>query len=238
MEDPIGNWVWLAHFAGRRAALCLGDAGDTMAEALSRHFELTWLAEARPDELARLQTRLAPMAPAVRLLRVGPDALPLTPDSLDCVALHGLFDWWPGEGTTADRAAARTAFLAQCRGALRSGGCLYVSHANRLRQTLLEAASRAVTPWKRLAPDPAWRGPSPGAMAQALRRAGFRQVRSFYAAPSHTNARYVIPRTRQATLACERALFRERRGSPLRRPLAALGLHGVLYGGALHLASG
>src|SRR3954468_18565363 len=108
MEDPIGNWIWLADLAGRRAALCLGDAGDTMAEALSCHFELTWVAEARPAELARLQTRLAPMAPAVRLLRAGPDALPLAPGSLDCVALHGLFDWWPCEGTPVERATART----------------------------------------------------------------------------------------------------------------------------------
>src|SRR6267142_5714717 len=111
MEDPIGNWVWLADFAGRRAALCVGDAGDTMAEALSRHFALTCVAEARPIEFARLQTRLTPVAPAVRLVRAAPDALPLGLESLDCVTLHGLFDWWPGEGTPAERAAARAALL-------------------------------------------------------------------------------------------------------------------------------
>ena len=237
MEDPIGNWVWLADFAGRRAALCVGDAGATMAEALSRHFELTWVAEARPDELARLQARLAPAAPAVRLVRAGPDALPLAPETLDCVTLHGLFDWWPDEGTPAERTAARTALLADCRRALRPGGCLYVAHANHLRQTLLTAAATAVGPWKFLDQGPTWPGPSSGETASALHRAGFRRVRSFYADPSHMNARYVIPRTRQATLACERALFREERRSPLRRPLAALGLHGVLYGSVLYLAN-
>ena len=254
MEDPIGNWVWLADFAGTRAALCLGEAGDTMAEALSRHFELTWVAEARAGEFARLQTRLAPTAPAVRLVRAGPDALPFGAESLDCVTLHGLFDWWPGEGTHAERTKARAALLADSRRVLRPGGCLYVAHENRLRQTLRTAASKAGRPWKLVhtvarlvaqglgahsgdAPGPAWSGPSPGEMAQALRSAGFRRVRSFYADPSHMNPRYVIPRTRQATLACERALFRELQRSPMRRPLAALGLHRVLYGSVLHLAA-
>ena len=35
----------------------------------------------------------------------------------------------------------------------------------------------------------------------------------------------------------ERALFRELQRSPMRRPLAALGLHRVLYGSVLHLAA-
>jgi len=236
MENPIGNWVWLADFAGRHAAFCVGDAGDTMAEALSRHFEQTWVAEARAGEFARLCTRLATAAPAVRLVCAGPDVLPLGPESLDCVTLHGLFDWWPGEGTRAERTAARTALLADCRRALRPGGCLYVAHGNPLRQRLRTAASKAARPWApvRTAVGSA---PSPGEMAQALRRAGFRRVRSFYADPSHLNARYVIPRTRQATLACERALFRDARRNPMRRPLAALGLHRILYGSVLYLAN-
>ena len=210
MEDPIGNWIWLADLAGTRAALCVGDASDTMANALSRRFEVTWVAEARAVELARLRTRLATAPPGVRLVRAGPDALPLDPESLDCVTLHGLFDWWPERGIR----AARAALLADIRRALRPGGCLYVAHANR-RLT---------------------RGSRPGAMTRALRRAGFRRVRSFYAEPSHLEARYVIPSTRQATLACERALFQEYRQRRLRRSLAALGLHRLLYGSVLHLA--
>jgi len=238
MEDPIGNWVWLADFARTRAALCLGEAGDRMAESLSRYFELTWVAEARAGEFARLQTRLAPAAPAVRLVRAGPDALPFGPESLDCVTLHGLFDWWPGEGTPAERSAARAALLVYSRRALRPGGRLYVTHENRLRQALLTAASKAGTPWElfHAVVRRASRRPSPGGMVQALRSAGFRRVRSFYADPSHMNARYMIPCTRQATLACERALFREQRRRRMRRPLAALGLHRVLYGSVLHLA--
>ena len=83
MEDPIGNWIWLADFAGTRAALCIGEASDTMASALSRHFEATWVAEARAAELTRLQARLAPAVPAVRLVHAAPDALPFAPESLD-----------------------------------------------------------------------------------------------------------------------------------------------------------
>jgi hypothetical protein len=223
-----------------------------MAQSLSHHFEIIWVAEYRSAELARLRMRLPP-GPRVKLAGARPDRLPFAAASFDCIVLHGLFDWWPTGRTSVESAANHATLLADSCRMLKRGGCLLMALCNVRRYQLLRAGSLVRRPSnlskvvERLTEQVLGNGglgqSKPMTCAPALRKieralssAGFRNVRSYYAHPSYDVPRYVIPRTRQASLAFERALFREMNDSPLRRAVAMAGLHEMLYGAVLYLA--
>lgn len=134
--------------------------------------------------------------------------LPFPAGTFDCVVLWSL----PRRlgGRRFGRSEARR-FLAECRRVLRPGGCLYMAGE---------------------------KGPGARGWTKALRGAGFRRVRAYYALPSHEGPGHLVPSSGRAVAAFERARPTRGRRSAVRATLARLGGHRFLYRSMIHLAEG
>ncbi len=148
---------------------------------------------------------------------IGQDAaLPFRRRTFDCVTLNGVI-----ERLVSSRGLSVSAVLpplfAECRRVLRAGGCLYVGtgavqpQATPSRWQLLTGAGR------------------PLAVDRWLVDAGFRSVQSYWVDPCLDRPYVMVPATRRALLARERALA-NCVGADFRRVMAVrLGLSGALY---------
>jgi SAM-dependent methyltransferase len=196
------NWLWMVPVPSWDHAVELSPIGSRLPGALDEHFE-------HVDHLP-----LDPSAAA---------ALPFADASVACVALHDA-----GASLASPSAAA---LLAECSRILMPGGWLYIGMTNdasfsRVRMSPLRWAARfaleAVVP-------SAVRRVFASSIDAAVRRAGFGQMRRYFAWPSEASQRMLIPAERSAAVAHERldriASHRRR----LRMTLASFGLYSGLY---------
>jgi SAM-dependent methyltransferase len=146
--------------------------------------------------------------PNVVVARGSLAALPFGDESFDCVTLHGAV---PTRAPGARSVAPRDVF-SECRRVLRPGGRVYVAFDNPLWYGRLADA------WRR----------GGRAIVRSARSAGFRDVERFYAFPTFSRPRVVVPGTRRAFYARETAEARGTIRRAARRATALVGLHAVL----------
>jgi hypothetical protein len=177
------------------------------------------VASALRQEFARVEQR------TTRALGESEDAremLAIAPERrlADCVVL--------GDSVLGDRAGSRhhAALLATARAALRDGGCLFVAGANAACRHRAEIGAADVGC-----------APLPRDLERQLLRAGFRDVRRFYALPTHNALHTLVPATRSATTAIEQwDHWRSARRRFARCTAARVGLHGWMYPSLAYLA--
>jgi SAM-dependent methyltransferase len=249
LEGARSNWLWLAELSRWERALDLGSGAVPQASGLAEHFATVHCLRLDRPLLGRMWSEFtaeggANIAPACAT----PLALPYRDDAFDCVALddgcaHALVI---ARGGTSHGIQHR--LLQECRRVLRRGGCLYLGTSNaywwgqatdrRGRSDAVEPLSRSLSAtvghagrW-----PPRTSVPSVIGLKHRLARAGFSLVRVYGAEPSYDEPRCIIPLDRRTVLAYE---LLGRDVSPrgrLRRFLAWLGLHGVLYPSRIYLA--
>jgi SAM-dependent methyltransferase len=178
----------------------LASVGSRLPGALDEHFE-------RVDHLP-----LDPTAP-----------LPFENASVDCVALH--------DASLAMDSPNAAALLAECSRILKPGGWLYVGMSNdasfsRVRRSPLAWAARFA--FEVLVPSIVRRAMSSSTDA-AVHRAGFAQVRRYFAWPSEASQRMLIPAERTAAVAHERLDRIASKRGRLRATIAGFGLYSGLY---------
>ena len=249
-DDARGNWLWFADLSRWERALDVQGGVGTLTAALSRHFALVhYLDSARPL-VSFAQTRFAADGPGnVRIVRAGSETLPYADATFDCVVWDGALKRWP---PGADPTAVLRQVLGECRRVLRSGGCLYAGIAVAewpVRPVgpgrALSWLARLLLPLAAAVPHSAGRRRAtehvrrlhrvafPGMMRRLLQEAGFLRLEEFYIHPSFRQPWSMIPVRRRAVLAYESGQTVNVR---LRRAIAWLGLHPLLYDARIFLA--
>ncbi len=211
-----------------RPALDTPAFSDSVAWQLSSRANWLWMVPMpswnRAIELAPIGSRLPGALDEhfdrVDHLALDPEApLPFADASVDCVAIHDA-----GAALSSPHAAA---LLAECSRILMPGGWLYIGMTN---DASFSRATHSPLRWLvRFASDVLTRSRSAAPVDAAVRRAGFSQVRRYFAWPSEASQRMLIPAERSAAVAHERldriASHRRR----LRMTIASLGLYSGLY---------
>jgi len=212
-----GNWYWLVDLPTRGLAVELSLGASTLDDVSRSRFETV-----RHFDL------------------MSPDLLPLPVASadVDCALLHRP---WPGT----DGPNAR-ALLSECGRILRPGGCLVValdhspsfgrsSVGRWLPRALFAAPGVFLRRWFARS----WRESAPwplNGVTYQLRRAGFADVRSYYALPTIDAPQQLIPAHRHAIAVHEAQNADTGVRGLLRRVLLAAGLEAALFPGFLLIA--
>lgn len=228
------NWLWLVDVGHRDRALLIAETETNWVAALGRHF-------AAVEQLAAsdLRARLDDRRPS----RAGdhPPLLPFDDASMDCVVLQGFVANWQHIARHWRSGTARAEILRESRRVLRRGGLLLVSGPNprcyaavsggeststcsSLRAT---ESDRPVSMLRRFASMSNGGWAADLRLTAAVGRAGFANVREYYAQPSDLAPRSIIPASRPAAVAYERQERTIRGRKP--KLLATLGLHWMVY---------
>jgi glycosyltransferase involved in cell wall biosynthesis/SAM-dependent methyltransferase len=217
--EPRANWMWLADLPGFDRALELTAGSPVLAPALQLSFS-----EVNTHDYRVALQRSQPMGTMGDLderMR-----LPYGDESFDCVFIHGV---WPHlmELAGAVRSDPDALVLSECRRVLRPGGCLYIAAFNPRYRRLRAAAPLGQSPHLTAAV---------GMMRRRLQAAGFSRCQSYYVTPSHVIPRDIIPIARAAVSRYEQFTASHSLPGWLRRVLAAVGLHQVLFPSVAYLA--
>jgi SAM-dependent methyltransferase len=242
-DGSLANWIWLADLERRERVLVVSGDGGTMAASLAPHFSTIYLLEANHPRLLFSQRRFAQdgVGNAV-LLRASEHDPPFQHDSFDCVVLHGTLDrqGTPAGGGRPDR--DRGSVLTACHRLLRPGGYLCIGATNpywhgssRGRQNRNRWLTQVALTLSGLT-GTRERIATRGVLERLLRQVGFHAVRSHYATPSIYRPRDIVPACRRAAVAYEASASADGAKATLRRLLASLGLHSVLFPHQLILA--
>lgn len=227
--DACGNWVWLCEIERRDAALDIAAGTSAMPLALSRHFDVVHqiAMSAEVAELTRVRSAEDGMDNVESAVADEPFALDYPDESFDCVTLHGTLEARDRGPFTVESSRARDMrILREARRLLRPGGWLYVATSNplwygRVRHPFLLA--RGVRVLHRASPA-------------FVAAAGFADVRTLYAFPTHERPQALIPATRSAALAFESIDERGQLGARVRRAAGWTPLYRALVPSLVYLA--
>lgn len=167
-----------------------------------------------PGLEAHFKEVLTTRAPAKGAGIVRPIALPYPDEWFDCVAL---FDPWSAESGVHGQVETygyEPTLLRECHRALVPGGCLLIATDNSRWYKFLLSRRRY---------------PGAQALSRVLRRAGFRHVELFLAAPSADFPASLVPGTRAATRVHEHLSETRSARAALRWAMAGLGCAELLY---------
>jgi len=252
-DHTRSNWLWVADLTRWERALDIQGGGGAPATAWGRHFEFVHHldpagAGGAGGRASRGESGTAHIATA----RASPCALPYRNEAFDCVIWEGALKQWGTTPRRTDLTAILGQVFGECRRVLRPGGCLYLGiavaawpgrpvGAGRLVAGLTRILGRHVgTMLRSELPQPVSDGVRRldrlslvRTMRRLLRQAGFSSVQVFYIDPSYHQPWGIIPARRGAVLVYEK---RQSARVGLRRWLAWLGLHPLLYGSHMFLA--
>lgn len=227
--DSCANWVWLSRIESWELAVDAFGGLGTMAAALAPHFAKVHCVEPDPRLSTFIRARLAQERLAnVALVRHAIIALPYADASVSCVIIR-MGSPEPGAGLAQPRSTPRLATMfAECRRVLRPGGCLYVGFKNaywisHLLDRIFHRSDGSAQP-------------GVAEIRAALRSAGFADVHAYFAQPSLTDPRSIIPAV-AAAVARHEAMQTVRSGRAVLRPTVARSpLRRVLYPAHICLA--
>ena len=206
---PLANWMWLAEPPSWDRALVLAEVDSPLNHVMPLRY----------DEVVAV-------APS-QCMSTGQFKLPLPSEAVSSVALEseGLGHLLRSPVPRLEAARFAKAVLEECRRVLRPGGVLLVGERNPNWPTHGQDAIH-------FAPFVVARmltGKHGRAICDAAAAAGFREVRRYYATPSHELPRSIVPATRAAALLYERFAGSPVTRDTLRYALAWAGLHWVLH---------
>ncbi len=212
----LAPWIWLVECGTGTALDASVESSGDLAASLMPHFGAVHVLRAEASVVESVRASNAREGWTPSSLTAGTvRAAPWPPGSFDCVALHDAL---------ARRAMAAPELLdelRQCNRLLKAGGWLALAAPN-------------PRPFRR-APEPAG-AIARGDMIRQLRRAGFREVRCWLAAPTLERPLTLLPDTRTAARAYEASDAMRGSTSWPRRAIAALGPLSLLYPGYVVLA--
>ncbi len=209
MVRSLASWLWLIGCGTGKALDASEEAGGDFAASLMTHFDEVHVLRADPSVLdsVRADNAREGWVPASLTSGTVRDA-PWPPGTFDCIALHDAL---------AHRPPAAPGLLEDLRPLhrlLRPGGWLEVAAPNP-RLPGRRAAGTFVLPRGRL--------------SRLLVRAGFREVRCWFAAPTLARPLTLLPDARAAIRAYEASDAMRGATSWPRRAIAGFGTPSVLY---------
>ncbi|MFL5613851.1 MAG: class I SAM-dependent methyltransferase [Gemmatimonadaceae bacterium] len=234
--EPDGNILWMLEIEEWRSALHVMGGNAALTCAIANHFEEVVYLDSRPSFAELARRRLADEGVLNATVRVGdPRALPYADASFDWIAAQDALDAMPTDDATTPWDTMK-GILTECRRVLRPGGGLYVRAANRhdLGTWLPAMSARG--------PRQGANGNVPGAavsarwLRNALRDAGFSDVRLYYVEPTRALPMALIPATRKAVAVYESRGHLASASARFRRLMAGARLHASLYSALVALA--
>ena len=215
MTRSLATWLWLLDVHGGSALDASVEQTSELAASLLGHFsDVTVLRNSHASlDAVRVDSLGAPTAPASFLVGTLATA-PLAPRSFDCIALHDALT-----SVCGSRSELRECFAA-AHVLLRPDGWLAATFPSPSMQSV---RSRQ------------WR-PSSRAVSRMLRRTGFMEVRTLYVEHGLERPLTMLPARPNAVRAYETAAGMRPNTRGIRRVLATIGVHSILYPAFLVLA--